>query len=152
MSNAQKKQVAVRKGLWEMSHEGGPYLIGSKCQSCGEIYFPKREMGWCIHCQHRGLEDIKLSQRGKIHSFSVIMQQPPKFFLGAVPYAYGWIELPEGVLVRAMFTGCDFENLKVGMDVELVIEKLGDDEQDNEVMAHKFKPVQGNSKNRSVIP
>jgi hypothetical protein len=27
------------------------------------------------------------------------------------------------------------------MPVELVIEKLGEDEQGNEVMAHKFKPV-----------
>ena len=40
-----------------------------------------------------------------------------------------------------MFTGCDPEAIKIGMDVELVIEKLGEDEQGNEVMTYKFRPV-----------
>ncbi len=133
----------MKEGLWTIPSTASeePQLIGSKCPACGELFFPKKKKGICIHCQHQGLEDIKLSRRGKIHSFSVVTQQPPRFFLGDVPYAYGWIELPEGVMVRAMFTGCDFETLKVDMDVELVIEKLGDDEQGNEVMAHKFRPV-----------
>jgi hypothetical protein len=138
----EKKQVPVRAGLWTTpsSPNEKPRLIGSKCPACGEVYFPKREKPICIHCQHRGLEDIELSRRGTIHSFSVIMQQPTQFFVGKVPYAYGVIDLPE-VRVRAHFTGCDFKDLRIGMPVELVIEKLGEDEQGNEVMAHKFWPV-----------
>ena len=137
-----KKQVPVRAGLWTTpsSPDEKPQLIGSRCPACGEVYFPKREKGICIHCQHKGLEDCKLSRRGKIHSFSVIMQQPTQFFVGKVPYAYGIIALPE-VRVLAHFTGCDFKDLKIGMPVELTIEKLGEDEQGNEVLAHKFKPV-----------
>jgi uncharacterized OB-fold protein len=137
-----KKQVPVRAGLWTTpsAPDEKPQLIGSRCSACGEVFFPKREKGICIHCQHRGLEDCKLSLRGKIHSFSVIMQQPTQFFVGKVPYAYGIIALPE-VRVLAHYTGCDFKDLRIGMPVELVIEKLGEDEQGNEVMAHKFKPV-----------
>lgn len=142
MMAGEKKQVPVRAGLWTTpsSPDEKPSLIGSKCPACGEVYFPKKEKGVCINCQHRGLEDIKLSRRGKIHSFSVIMQQPTQFFLGKVPYAYGVIDLPE-VKVQAHFTGCDFKDLRIGMPVELVLEKLGEDEQGNEVMAHKFRPV-----------
>ena len=40
-----------------------------------------------------------------------------------------------------MFTECDFDILKIVMDVELAIEKLGDNEQGNEVMAYKFRPI-----------
>ena len=138
MTTNDKKRVPVRPGLWTTDEP--PSLIGSRCPACGEVFFPKRERGICIRCQHRGLEEVKLSRRGKIHSFSVIVQQPTQFFVGKVPYAYGIIVLPE-VRVLAHFTGCDFKDLKVGMPVELVIEKLGEDEQGNEVMAHKFKPV-----------
>jgi uncharacterized OB-fold protein len=143
MTANEKKQVPVRAGLWATpsSPDEKPQLIGSKCPACGEVYFPKRERGVCIHCGHCGLEEVKLSRRGKIRSFSVVMQQPTQFFLGKAPYAYGWIDLPD-VRVRALFTGCDFKELKLDMPVELVIERLGDDEQGNEVLAPKFRPVQ----------
>ena len=143
MTTQGKKRIPVRAGLWDApsSLDDKPRLIGSKCPVCGEVYFPKRERGVCIHCGHRGLEEVKLSRRGKIRNFSVVMQQPTQFFLGKAPYAYGWIDLPD-VRVRALFTGCDFKDLKLGLPVELVIEKLGDDEQGNEVLAPKFKPVQ----------
>ncbi|MEW6187073.1 MAG: OB-fold domain-containing protein [Thermodesulfobacteriota bacterium] len=137
------KTVPVREGLWNTpsSPEEKPQLIGSECTSCGEVFFPKKEKGICIRCGNRGLKDVKLDRRGKIHSFSVIMQQPAKYFLGKVPYAYGWINLPN-VRVQALFSGGDFSELHVGMPVELVIEELGVNEEGNTVLAHKFRPVQ----------
>ncbi len=139
----EKKQVPVRAGLWTTpsSPDEKPQLIGSQCLACGEVYFPKRNKGICIRCGHRGLMAVILDRKGKIHSFSIVMQQPTQFFLGKAPYAYGWINLPN-VRVQAIFTGCDMKDLKIGMPVELVIERLGEDEQGNEVMAHKFRPVQ----------
>jgi uncharacterized OB-fold protein len=143
MTTISKKQVPVKEGLWTKptSPHEKPSLIGSKCPACGQVYFPKRKKEICIRCQHMGLEEVKLSRRGKIYSFSVIMQTPTAYYIGRVPYAYGVIVLPEKVRVRTHFTGCDFKDLKLNMPVELVIEKLGEDEQGNEVMAHKFKPV-----------
>ncbi|MBI4767740.1 MAG: OB-fold domain-containing protein [Deltaproteobacteria bacterium] len=143
MTSNDKKQVPVRPGLWTTPAppEEKPQLTGSECTACGEVFFPKREKGVCIRCGHRGLKDVKLDRRGKIHSFSVIMQQPTKFFLGQAPYAYGWVNLPN-VRVQALFTGGDFNKLRIGLPVELVIEALGVDEEGNEVLAHKFRPVQ----------
>lgn len=143
MTANNKKTIPVKEGLWTSpkSSRAKPSLIGSKCPACGQVYFPRREKGICIRCQHRGLDEVKLSRRGKIYSFSVIVQAPTAYYIGKVPYAYGVIKLPEGVRVRTHFTGCDFKDLKLNMPVELVIEKLGDDEQGNEVMAHMFKPV-----------
>jgi uncharacterized OB-fold protein len=69
------------------------------------------------------------------------MQKPPKYYRGQVPYAEGFVELPEGVRVETLFTGCGFNDLKVGMDVEMIIEILHEDEEGNEIVAFKFKPV-----------
>lgn len=144
MVTSDKKRIPIKEGLWTIptSPQEEPQLIGSKCPSCGEIFFPKKEKGLCVHCQRTGLEDIKLSRRGKITSFTVIMQPPGGgFYRGPAPYAYGCVDLPEGVRVETLFTGCDSDELQVGMDVELVIEKLGEDDEGNEIIAYKFKPI-----------
>lgn len=141
MENSSKKIVPVREGLWTipLSLDEKAQLIANRCMSCGEIFFPRTQI--CINCQSENLEDIKLSQRGKIYSVTVVMQQPPAYYKGPVPYAIGYVELPEGVRIETLFTDCDIETLRIGMDVELVIEKLHEDDEGREVMAYKFKPI-----------
>jgi len=140
---AHKKQIPVKEGLWTTvsSPNEKPQLIGSRCLACGEVFFPKRESKICTYCQSRNLEEIRLSRKGTIYSFTIVMQKPPEYYRGPVPYAEGFVELPEGVRVETLFTGCDFNDLEVGMDVEMVIEGLYEDEEGNEVVAYKFRPV-----------
>jgi uncharacterized OB-fold protein len=136
------KKIPIKEGLWTIpsSHEEKPQLIGSRCNLCGEVFFPKKAYGICTYCQSRNLEEIKLSRRGKIYSFTVVIQRPPEYYKGPVPYAEGFVELPEGVRVETLFTGCNFDDLKIGMDVEMVIERLHEDEEGNEIMVFKFRP------------
>jgi uncharacterized OB-fold protein len=141
-----KKKIAVEEGLWTIPSSPGEklHLIGSKCLSCGELYFPRKKKGLCIHCQQRSLEDILLSDKGKIVSFSVVVQPPAGgFYKGPVPYAYGVVELPEGVELLSLFTG-NLGELRVGLPVEMVIEKLFDDDEGNEITTYKFIPTQMN--------
>jgi uncharacterized protein len=65
----------------------------------------------------------------------------PAPYKGPVPYALAWVELPEGVRFETLLTDCNFDALQVGMEVELVIEKLHEDEDGNEVLAYKFRPL-----------
>jgi uncharacterized OB-fold protein len=37
--------------------------------------------------------------------------------------------------------GKKYEDLKIGMEVEMVVDKLFEDEQGNEVMGWKFRPL-----------
>jgi len=141
MNEGMKKQVNLKEGLWKFRLDGKPYLVGSKCEDCGEIYFPKKEKNWCVHCQSEALAETDLSRTGKIVSFSVVMQQPGGgFYFGEVPYAYGQIDLPEKVRVITRFTTNDFGTLKVGGLAELEIEKLHEDESGNEVVTFVFRP------------
>jgi len=142
--NDGKKKIPVREGLWTTpaARDEKPQLIGSRCNKCGEVFFPKKDLSICSNCQSTNLDDITLSSKGKIYSYSVVMQRPPEYYKGDVPYAIGFVELPEGVRIETLFTGCNAEDLKIGMDVEMVIEKLQEDEAGNEILAYKFKPCQ----------
>jgi uncharacterized protein len=138
----ESKKVPLKEGLWvDERHAGGQLrLLGSRCQECGEIFFARRDTGFCGYCQSENLQDILLSTCGKIYSHTVVMQRPPEFYKGKVPYAIGFVELPEGVRVETLFTGCDFDDLKIGMEAELVLETLHTDEQGNEIETYMFRP------------
>ena len=65
---------------------------------------------------------------------------PPDPF---VPYANGIIVLPEGLKVRTMIgPGYDEKNLTVGMEMELLRDKLYEDQDGNEVLTWLFQPAQ----------
>ena len=61
----------------------------------------------------------------------------PAFHFEA-PYAIGWIELPEGVRVFSQLKGWEEKPLEVGMDMELEIDKLWEEES-KEVIGYKFR-------------
>jgi uncharacterized OB-fold protein len=138
-----KKRIPIKDGLWTIpsSPDKEPQLIGSKCLACGELFFPKKDKGLCVHCQQKTLEEVKLSRRGKISSFTIVVRGPAGgFYKGPVPYAYGAVHLSDGVELYSLFTG-NLDGLKIGMDVELVIEKLCEDQEGNDIMTYKFRAV-----------
>ena len=144
MNDKEKKRIPLKEGFWTepSSPEEKPRLIGSKCGVCGDLFFPKKDKGWCLYCQKKSLKDIPLSGEGKICSFSVVMQPPAGgFYKGPVPYAFGLVELTEGLEIVTLFSVDDFSELEVAREVELVIEKLCDDDEGNEVLTFKFRPV-----------
>jgi uncharacterized OB-fold protein len=141
--NTDEKRIPIEEGLWTDPSSPGEkaQLIGSRCLSCEELYFPRKKKGLCIHCQKRRLEDTKLSGKGKIASFSIVEQSPAGgFYKGPVPYAYGAVHLMEGVVVQSLFAG-NLDKLHVGLDVEMVIDKLSEDDEGNDIMTYKFSPV-----------
>ena len=136
-----KKTVPVKQGLYKIpaSADRKPALIGCRCPSCGETFFPKRNI--CQNCQSLNLEEITLSRTGKIYTSTTVMQQPGSYYKGPVPYAFGWVELPEGLRVESLYTGCDPGQLRIGMKVEMILESLHE-EGDDQILCHKFRPVQ----------
>ncbi len=137
-------KIPLREKLWESDPSTGETkLIGSKCDICGEIYFPIKDKGWCVHCQKYSLKDLFLSREGRIYSFSIVHQQPGGgFYKGSIPYAYGYVDLPEGVRIVASFASdyANFDDLKIGQKVQLVLDRLCDDG-NNEITTFKFKPI-----------
>lgn len=113
------------------------YLIGSKCQACGAAAFPRRVV--CHKCRSDSVIEIPLSRKGKLSSFTVAWAAPEGF---KPPMMQGYVDLPEGVRVLSMVTGCEANKdaLNAGQEMELVFEELRTDDDGNKVMAFKFRP------------
>ena len=134
--------IPIKDGLWNICPDNKVHLLGSQCKRCGEIFFPSKGNGICSFCQNTDMSPIELSTEGKITSYTVVYRSPTGgFYKGSTPYAYGFVELPERIRIETLFTGCDLEQIRVGMTAGLVIEKLGEDEEGREIHTYKFRPV-----------
>lgn len=134
-----KKVLPIIDNAFRMPQGEKPYLIGNKCKACGAISFPKRVM--CPACAGEGtIEEIPLSKTGKLYSFTIARVAPMGF---KAPYVVGDVELPEGIRLYSIITGCEpsEDELKIGMDLELVIEKFLEDENGNDIIGYMFRPI-----------
>lgn len=130
--------VPIKKGLWNDEPGVGMRLLGSRCAACGELFFPRKNVGRCTHCQAAALEAIELGPFGRIESFTAALQPPAGgFYRGPVPYCYGLVDLDEGLRVVSRLAG-DYADLRRGMRVRLVSEDLCVDEQGRRVQAFSF--------------
>lgn len=137
-----KRQVAAIDGFFTWPSDD-PHLIGSKCKSCGTYYFPRTFTCENPDCKGKEVEDVLLNKRGKLYSYTISYYPapPPSFTPDPfVPYGIGLVELPEGIRVLGVLTDCDLDTLRIDTEMELVMEKLDDDEQ-NEYMGWKFRPA-----------
>ena len=117
-----------------------PHLMGSRCQACGKIYFPQQE--FCTECLGEGtMKGHLLSCQGKIYSFTVVERETlaPKGF--QVPYAYGYIDLPEGVRVLSKIIGWGPETLKINAPVEMVLEEIRQNEVGEKIIGFRFRMI-----------
>jgi len=134
-----RKGVLVDSKFFARSPDGGVEVVGSRCRQCGRVYFPRKRA--CVDClTWDEMEDRPLSKRGKLVSFSV-SRDPLRGF--PIPYAFGYVMLPEGIMLYSLFTDCEpyEEKLKLGMDMEMVLDYMVTDRFDNEVICYKFRPA-----------
>ncbi len=136
----EKKRLPVLPGIFHEATSSGEksYLIGSKCTVCGRTFFPRRTV--CRVCMTETMEPSALSTRGRIDTFTVVHVAPMGF---KAPYIQAFVDLPEGPRVFSLITGCEPSEsaLKSGTEVELVIDKITEDEKGNDLIGYKFRPV-----------
>lgn len=125
-----------------------PALIGSRCTSCGTVFFP-RASDWCRNpaCEGAGFEDVRLSRRGRVWSYTDAQYQPPAPYIPRTdpyePFALAAVELEEGLVVLGQVAdGFGVADLTVGDEVELVVETLYTDES-GERTIWRWRPVDG---------
>src|SRR4030042_4468216 len=117
--------------------EEGPYLIGGKCGSCHAVFFPKQSI--CPRCTGQSIEESPLSRKGKLYTYTEVYQKPPDYN-GPIPYFIGRVLLPEGVFVLTQLK-VRKEDLRINMDVKLVVESIYRDELGKEIIGYKFMPA-----------
>ena len=132
-----KKEVPIREGYFHQatSPSEESYLIGSRCKSCGQVSFPKREH--CLECFGQDMERVILRGNCKLYTFTIV-HMPTEHY--DPPYAIGWVEFPEGVRVFGQIKGWESQPLKIGMKMKVVIDTLWQ-EVEKEVIGYKFEPL-----------
>lgn len=108
-----------------------PRLLGTRCTACGTVFFPRAE-GFCRNpaCRGREFEEIQLSRTGTVWSYTDAQYQPPPPYIPPaeqhVPFALAAVELAEEkvVILGQVAEGYGVDHLRVGAEVELVVEPL----------------------------
>ena len=141
---AEKKQYPAEEGLFTWPSKS-PQLIGGRCKSCDTYYFPNSSVRHRADCRDRSAtEDVLLGRKGKVDSYTVqyYPSPPPSPNLEPfAPNAIGWVSLPEGIAIPGILTGCGLEEIKMHMDVELVVEKGSQDKEGNDVLIWKWRKI-----------
>lgn len=137
------RQVPIKDGLFTWPSPQ-PQLIGGRCVACKAVHFPLQQN--CQACAGREVEALALSRRGKLWTWTIQNFVPPvPPYTGPVenfqPFGVGYIELPDGVVVEGRLTVADAAKLKIGMDVQLVIEPFSVDAKGNQIMSYAFAPA-----------
>ncbi|MEV5844244.1 zinc ribbon domain-containing protein [Streptomyces sp. NPDC051985] len=116
--------------------EGGRFrLLGTRCAACSSVFFP-REDAHCRNpeCAGGELEEVPLSRRGRIWSYTDGRYRPPSPYVSDPelpwePYALIAVELESEriVVLGQAVPGITVADLAVGMEVEAVPGVLSED-------------------------
>ena len=139
-----KKRVPAIEGWFTV--EGEPQLLGLRDRESGSYFFPKdvavsRAPGFAA----APLEEVPLSRRGRLWSYTTNHYKAPEPYVSPdpfVPYTVAAVELQEErmVVLGQLAPDVDPDGLEVGMEMEIVLDTLYEDEQ-NEYLVWKWKPV-----------
>ena len=139
-----KKRVPAIEGWFTLDDE--PRLLGRRDPASGTYFFPKdvavsRAPGY----DQVELEDVPLSRTGRLWSYTTNYYKPPEPYVSPEPfepYTVAAVELGEErmVVMGQLADGVDPASLEVGMEMELVLGTLYEDDE-NEYVVWKWRPV-----------
>jgi len=93
-----------------------------RCDTCGLV--PLRPTSLCARCHGRAFTWETSAGQGTLYSWTVVWRpQHPAF---RVPYAPAIVELDEGLVLMSAMVGCEPEDLKEGMRVEVEFHPVSD--------------------------
>lgn len=136
--------VPLAEGLFTIpsSADEPPQLLASRCEACGELFFPPRRR--CTRCFSTELTEATLGPEGRLYTWTVVREfggRSEEF----QPYAVGMIQLDEALRVQGYIVEAELEALAVDMPMRLVLRVLSRDEQGNDVVTYAFTPTEATS-------
>jgi uncharacterized OB-fold protein len=131
---------------WFTMDEQAPALVGAKGSESGSYFFPK-ELAVSANpaAPFEAREPVPLSRRGRVWSYTTNHYKPPAPYVSPdpfVPYTVVAVELDteKMVVLGPLATGADPTQLRVGMEVELVLGPLYSDDE-HEYVIWQWAPI-----------
>jgi len=134
-------RVPIEEGFFRIpdAPAESPRLLGSRCPNCGEVFFPRRLV--CAKCLYEGCDDVDLSTSGRLWTWTYC--HVPLFGrkdANVEGYGVGQVDLPEGPRVQSILLGGP-DDFAIGMEIEIDLEVLRQDERGDDVVIYRFRPV-----------
>ena len=123
-------------------------LLGSRCKSCGQVWWPRRTGRVCGKCNSRDLEDYQFSHEGEVFvHFAEATKYPIPVLHGYEVYAasriYALVKLKEGIYVGPTeIVDCPSEKVVNGMKVKMVTRKLRRESNGNWMYGYMWVPAE----------
>src|SRR5205085_10300395 len=138
-----RTRIPAVEGWFSMDTDD-PRLLGNRCTTCGSVFFPKAALA-CRNpgCRGDEFEEVALSNRGRVWSYTTNHYAPPAPYVSAdpfEPYSVAAVELGDEKLVVLGQVEGGVEDLRVGAEVELVLSTLFTDDEGEHVV-WKWKVV-----------
>ncbi len=111
------------EAFWEGTKENR--LLIQECSACGiKIFYPRKV---CPECWSSELAWVDASGRGKVYTYTIMLDGVEPKFAADLPYVLAMIDLDEGVRMMGNIVDCDPEQVQFGMDVEVVFQRVTDE-------------------------
>ena len=101
-------------------------LLGYRCRSCAT--FADYPRGFCPRCWSDDLDEVELSGRATLYTYSVVHVNPMPPFRDLVPYVAALVDLEEGPRLATRLVDVDPAEVTVGMALTARFEAI-DEEQ-----------------------
>jgi uncharacterized OB-fold protein len=107
--------------LWKKEERQNIRLHGTRCPECGTVQYPIARV--CIRCRNsEGLSEIALGRTGRVFTFTkdYLYDAPVQ------PTIMSVVELDGGGRFLCQMTDADEREVRIGMEVELVLRRMRD--------------------------
>jgi uncharacterized OB-fold protein len=137
-----KTRVPAIEG-WFTLDEQAPRLIGTRGTESGSFFWPPSlAVSANPNVPFEEREPVELSRNGRLWSYTTNHYAPPEPAVQTAPYTICAVELADEqmVVLGPLATGADPSLLQIGMEMELVLGPLYEDN-DHEYVTYQWSPL-----------
>ncbi|GGE00586.1 hypothetical protein GCM10011529_03530 [Polymorphobacter glacialis] len=100
------------------SGDGAPYLAGSRCGACGQVFVGERST--CAKCTARDkMEPIHLATTGRLYDFTIVHRSFPGV---KTPFVDAIVDLDDGAHIKGTLIGVDPDPARIAFDMPVRLE------------------------------
>lgn len=144
MAEQQRQRVPVKPGFFTVPENPNepPRIMGTKCNRCGEHYFPARAICARAECLSEDTAEVLMGPRGTLYSYTFVHM--PLFGSSNLAhmdgYGVGQVDLTEGPRVQLPLAGKK-DDFRIGMTLEAELDTMRE-EGTTEYVSVRFRPVE----------
>jgi len=108
-------------GYIKVSREGEPYLCGTRCEGCAEIFLGPRRA--CGRCGGQDFTETRLAPRGRLYNYTIVHRSFPGV---PTPFVSAIVELDGGGVIKGTLDGVPalLDAVQFDMPVRVVFKEI----------------------------